>query len=156
MNIIPNNTTENLTEAQTRRIDALDRAMLITPLMPPPAQLAARIMHAARVRAQRKSQPAITPAQLVFLVGVSGFLLVGMIGFVGVRILAQGGWNPVSLAHLFATMSQDLSILVRALASVGRAILTKPIVWFAIIGIAILVEASLASVLGVAFARNKK
>lgn len=147
---------ETHTQDLEQRLQTFDRAMLITPLVPPPAQLAARIMQAARARALRKSQPAITRPQLAFLLAASAALLVGLMGFVAAHILAQGGWHPVSLARLLATMSQDASVLARALASVGRAIFTKPLVWLALIGFAVLVEASFAGVLGFAFAKNRK
>lgn len=156
MSIIPNNITENLTEAQVRRMEAFDRAMFITPLAPPPAQLAARIMQAARARAQLKGQPAITRTQLAFLVAASAALLVGLMAFVAVQIFAQGGWHLAGLARLFATIGQDVGVFTRATTAVLRAMFTKPIVWLAFIGLFVLAEASFASVLGLAFARNKK
>ncbi|HQX76054.1 MAG TPA: hypothetical protein PL074_07060 [Thermoflexales bacterium] len=148
---------EMQTQDLERRLQTFDQAMFNTPLVPPPAQLAARIMQAARVaRATRKPQVVITSAQLAFLLLASAGLLVGLMALVVAPLAVQSGFQPVSLARLFATMTQDAGVLLRALASIGRAVLTKPLVWLVLIGFCVLMEASFASVLTVAFARNKR
>jgi hypothetical protein len=157
MNIIPNNTNENLTEAQTRQLEALDRAMFITPLVPAPAQLAARIMSAARLaHAQRKPQPAISAAQLAFLLAVSAVLLVMavLLFFSPFAFKAALNWfNP--LAALGA-VGQDLVVMFRAASAIGRAILSKPYGWMLLMTLVLLTKISFAGVLGAAVVPSLK